>query len=238
MSAKVGQASEVTITSTTKYPFEESVRMSVGVKSAAEFPLYFLIPEWASGATVNVGKDSIKGQPGKYVRLEREWRDGDVIEIKLPMRPRVKVWDQMKNSVTVYYGPLGFSLKIGEKFTRIDGTKNAQWDSGWQLGADPSKWPTYEITPTTPWNYGLVAKPKFTVRRKPWPTDDNPFSLDSSPIEIIVQGRRIPEWKIYQDGLAGILPVSPAQVDTPLEEITLVPMGAARLRISSFPVVD
>lgn len=237
VTAKVGQASEVTITSTTRYPFEETIRMRVAIGRAAEFPLYFLIPEWASGATFKVGKDAIKGQPGKYVRVEREWRDGDSIEIKLPMRPRVKVWDQMKNSVTVYYGPLGFSLKIGEKFTRVDGTKNAQWDSGWQSGADPSKWPTYEITPTTPWNYGLPAKPKFTVVRRAWPGDNNPFTQASTPIEIRTQGRQIPEWRIDQDGLVGILPQSPVHVDTPIEEITLVPMGAARLRISSFPVV-
>jgi hypothetical protein len=38
-------------------------------------------------------------------------------------------------------------------------------------------------------------------------------------------------------GVVGTLQDSPIKSDEPTETVTLIPMGAARLRISSFPVV-
>jgi hypothetical protein len=38
--------------------------------------------------------------------------------------------------------------------------------------------------------------------------------------------------------MAGELPASPVQTGEPLADITLIPMGCARLRISSFPTVS
>jgi hypothetical protein len=233
--ARVGVGYEVRVVTETHYPFEDTVRMKV--EGGGKFPLYLLIPQWAKGATTRVGTETAAAQPGKYVRIEREWKPGDVLTVKLPMTPRVKVWDQMKDSVSVYYGPLAFSLKIAEKYNQVDGRANAQSDSGWQPGADPSKWPTYEILPESAWNYGLVQKPKFKVLKKAWPANDDPFSLETTPIEIVTTGKRIPGWGLDENGLVAILPKSPVDVDTKTEEITLVPMGAARLRISSFPQV-
>jgi hypothetical protein len=36
----------------------------------------------------------------------------------------------------------------------------------------------------------------------------------------------------------GLLSESPVKSDEPLEDLTLIPMGAARLRVSAFPVID
>jgi len=62
-----------------------------------------------------------------------------------------------------------------------------------------------------------------------------PFTLKGAPIQIEAFGRRIPEWTIDEHGLAGVLPTSPVFTSMPAERILLVPMGAARLRISAFP---
>ena len=69
------------------------------------------------------------------------------------------------------------------------------------------------------------------------PTDNFPFSLENVPLEFRAKGRRIPSWKIDETGLCGVLPAEDAVKSDTLETITLVPMGAARLRISAFPVV-
>ena len=72
---------------------------------------------------------------------------------------------------------------------------------------------------------------------KEWPKDNYPFSQQNTPIEIKAKGRQIPSWKIDKNGLVDVLPSYPATTDQPIEDITLIPMGAARLRISAFPVV-
>ena len=47
------------------------------------------------------------------------------------------------------YGPLTFSLQIGEKWQRYGGTDD---------------WPQYEVFPTTPWDYGLVLDPQAPTK--------------------------------------------------------------------------
>src|SRR6202022_1511206 len=103
--------------------------------------------------------------------------------------------------------------------------------------------PAFEIQPTTPWNYGLVldsldCTQSFEVVKKDWPKSDMPFTQNEPPLEVRANCKRIPEWKIDYLGLVGLLQDSPAKSKQPTEDITLIPMGAARLRIASFPVIS
>jgi hypothetical protein len=52
-----------------------------------------------------------------------------------------------------------------------------------------------------------------------------------------VSARKIPAWQKDWFGLVGKLQPSPVKSDEPSETVTLIPMGAARLRITSFPVI-
>jgi hypothetical protein len=178
---------------------------------------------------------------GRFVRIGREWQSGDLVTLQLPMKVSVKAWTRNHGSVSVSYGPLTFSLKIGERYERHDSTKTAMGDSSWQNGADPARWPTFEIHPTTPWNYGLLLneppEKSFKVKRGAWPTNNFPFTVDSVPIAMEVDARRIPQWTLDRHGLCAVLQDSPARSDEPAETVSLIPMGAARLRISAFPVL-
>jgi len=158
------------------------------------------------------------------------------------MRISVRTWEQNHGSVSVDYGPLTFSLKIGEQYVRHDSSKTAIGDSDWQKGADPKKWPAFEILPTTPWNYGLVLDERdparsFTIKRGNWPANDFPFTLETAPLTLTTKAKRIPEWELDRFGLCSVLQDSPVLSQQPLETVSLVPMGAARLRISAFPVI-
>jgi hypothetical protein len=142
----------------------------------------------------------------------------------------------------VNYGPLTFSLKIGERYDRFDSIRTAIGDSSWQPNADTSKWPSFEIQPTTPWNYGLVLEAEhpeksFKLRKLAWPADNFPFNSTNAPLELVVQAKKIPEWTLDRYGLCAALQASPVLSDQPVEEVTLIPMGAARLRISAFPTI-
>lgn len=235
VSALVRGGRRATVVVEGNYPFESRIRLRM--ETGAEFPLYLLIPKWASGATVQVGPERVAAEPGKYVRIERAWRAGDVVELNLPMRAAVRHWPNMKGSVSVDYGPLTFSLRIEEEHVRADSSKTAQWDASWQPDADPTKWPSFEILPRSPWNYGLCKSPRLQVRRREVAEGAYPFTLEGAPLEILANGRLLPQWQLDEYGLVDLLPKSPAPTDAPVQRLRLVPMGAARLRISSFPTV-
>jgi len=243
-SAKVGNGTMVRLTEETNYPFEENVRFTMNMEKKVTFPFYLRVPGWCKNTTVTVNNQTVKvnAVSGSYIRIEREWANGDRIKLSLPMEIGIRTWQVNQNSVSVDYGPLTFSLKIKEEYKILNSIKTAISDSKWQEGADPEKWPAFEITAMSPWNYGLVlnknnASQSFTVVHKAWPKDNYPFSPGNTPIEIKAKGRQIPSWKIDKNGLVDVLPIYPAKTSQPVEDITLIPMGAARLRISAFPVV-
>ncbi len=243
VTAKTGNGSEVTLKEETHYPFDEKVKFTITSSKAATFPLYLRIPNWCDGAKLYInGKlQNNENKPAAYTRIERTWSNNDVVELELPMHIAVKEWDDNKNSVSVNYGPLTYSLKIKEEYKKMDSKASAIGDSKWQPDADESKWPAYEIYPGSHWNYGLVLNQdtasSFEVIKKKWPANNFPFTQQDVPVEIKAKGKQIPDWTVDKYGLCDTLPKSPVMVTTATDNITLIPMGAARLRISAFPVV-
>jgi hypothetical protein len=244
VTAKVGHGEEVNISLKSNYPFEEDLTFVIRCKKETTFPLYFRIPGWCrtAGLKLNNEEVDVRARAGSYIRLSRKWKDGDVIVLSLPKELQVRIWKKNHNSVSVDYGPLTFSLKIGEKYVRGESDKTAVYDSKWQKDADTERWPSFEIHPTTPWNYGLILNPEeaaesFAINTRPWPENNYPFTPDEVPVVLKTTGKKIPGWIIDKYGLAGELQDSPVRSDQPADSIELIPMGAARLRISAFPVI-
>ena len=237
---KVGNGTEVTIQEQTNYPFEETIRFTLTTPENVTFPLYLRIPSWCKNASITVNGEKLNADliAGKYARITREWSDADEIVLTVPMEINYRQWQVNKNSVSVDYGPLSLSLMIDEDYQQKDSRETAIGDSKWQEGADASAWPTYEIYPASSWNYALQTSAPITVERKEWPFNNNPFTLTTVPLEFKAKGRLIPEWKVDEYGLCGVLPYEDARKAEAVDEITLIPMGAARLRIASFPTTE
>ena len=207
----------VTIEERTDYPFRENVSLQVR-SGTGTFPLVLRIPAWAAGATVAVNGAPQSGvKPGEFFRLQRAWKSGDRVELHFPMAVRTSTW--FNNAISVERGPLVYSLRIGENWHKIKQTGPA------------SDW---EVYPTTPWNYALV-KGAFPVVEKP--VARQPFRADAAPVEITAKARRLPEWTLVDDS-PGLLPISPVTSKRPEETVTLVPYGAAKLRITAFPWIQ
>lgn len=242
--AKVADGKTVRLTETTGYPFDETVRLTLATEGDVSFPLYLRVPGWAEGSSVTVnGTDfDVTNAAGKYIRIDRKWSNGDMVELKLPMAVATKVWDQNNGSISVNYGPLTLSLKIDEIYEQHDSRDKefVQDDSHWQQGVDASLWPCYVIKPGSAWNYALMVDNNnlplnFSVTKKEWPADNMPFTLDSVPFEFSATGVKIPSWGYDSTGMTDVLPSPAALTDSDPVRLTLVPMGAARLRISAFP---
>lgn len=243
VTAKVAEGTEVKITEATLYPFAESVELVIELPKPTAFPLYLRIPGWCSESTITVAGEPVAQNvdPGSYVRISRQWRSGDKVVVELPMNVKLRRWERNHNSVSIERGPLAYSLKIGEEQVRRDPIETAKQDSQWQEDVDVEQWPAVEVLPTTPWNFGLALKDDdkldAVVHERDWPADDYPFTASAVPISLQVTGRQIPQWQLDLTGLCGALRDSPVYAGTPEQTLTLVPMGAALLRISAFPEV-
>ncbi|HXT40390.1 MAG TPA: beta-L-arabinofuranosidase domain-containing protein, partial [Candidatus Angelobacter sp.] len=229
VTAKVGDGRTVRISEETDYPFSDTITLKFSTAQPVKFPLHLRIPGWCQGASarVNGRSVSLKTKPLSHAMIEREWKDGDLVTLKLPMRIAVRRWEKNHDAASVNYGPLTFSLKIGERWTRYGGT---------------DAWPEREVHPTTAWNYGLVLNARnpaksFEVVKRSGPLAANPFTPETAPVALRARVKKIPQWKTDRYGLAGKLQDSPVRSGEPVETVTLIPMGAARLRISSFPVI-
>lgn len=228
--AKVNNGTEVSITEQTDYPFGETVKFKISTPKSVAFPLYLRVPRWCKHPmlTVNGQKVEMTTDPSSYIILNRKWSDGDEVELQLNMQVAVRMWEKNKHAVSVDYGPLTFALKIEEKWQRYGKNEN---------------WPEWEVFPASAWNYGLRLDDQnpsksFEVIREQEPVTTRPFTPENAPIRLKVIGRKIPAWQKDYLGLVGLLQESPARSDEPDEILTLIPMGAARLRISSFPTVS
>ena len=235
----VGNGQRVTLDEQTHYPFGEDVLITVGGlgrKGSATFPLYLRIPAWTTDAHVQVNGQTIDCRPTQgLLRISRTWKDGDRVQLYLPMRLSLRRWALNKNSVSVDYGPLTMSLLIRERRQQADSRQTAIGDSHWQEGADASQWPTTEIYAASPWNYALVPCVKgMRVERTAWPQDNYPFALESVPLRVKASGALVPSWGQDETGLCQVLPDA-CEPRGEVEQLTLIPMGAARLRISAFP---
>jgi len=245
VTAKIGENATAQIEAVTRYPFEEQILFQITVKQAISFPLYLRIPKWCTRSVVMVNGESVADNmsPSTYVRIFREWKTGDEVTLQLPMDLAVRKWKENHNSVSVDRGPLTYSVKIGERRVAVDPVETSALDSQWQASASRDQWPAFEILPTTPWNYGLVLNKQdpaesFELKQQAWPADDYPFSADAVPVQLTCQARQIPEWGVDLTGLCAPLQDCPVYSDAPDERITLIPMGAALIRISAIPEVQ
>ncbi len=225
--ALVGDGVKVKIVEETAYPFEEEVTFRISTAKPVHFPLALRIPRWSNGARVflNGAELAVRPGPNRFAVIERVWADRDIVRLTLPARISIRRWDRNHDSISVDRGPLTYSLKIAEDWRRFGGSE---------------KWPETELLPKSPWSYGLEIDAsdieKSLVLERDASVPAQPFDVDAAPLRIKARGRRIPEWKL--DGtIVAELQASPVRSKGPLEELTLIPMGCARLRISAFPVI-
>ncbi|TVS17104.1 MAG: hypothetical protein EA424_13315 [Planctomycetaceae bacterium] len=224
----VAGSARVAIETDTEYPFGEDIRLTVGADAPVRFPLHLRIPEWCESPSLAVNGQPWRGvlPPGAMASVDRVWTDGDVVELRLPMRVRFERGHE--NGVSVLRGPLVFALRMEECWTETNGV--------------------WEVRSESPWNFALFERDirsdeatvarKFAVEMSAAGVSSEPWSIDAAPIALRAYGVRNPLWGKYHDE-AGPLPWSPARFPrggTP-EPITLVPYGCTRLRIGVFPTV-
>lgn len=130
----------LSLTQQTKYPFETAVEIQVAASRPVEQTLYFRIPRWAgsdAALSVNGKRTSEPAHPGTFAAIHRAWKDGDRVELELPMPVRLEPVDaQHSNLVALLRGPLVlFAVADTQpafdkaELLRAQPAKNAEGDS-------------------------------------------------------------------------------------------------------------
>lgn len=110
----------VRIRQETSYPATGIVAIYLDPQRPVRFPVSLRIPGWARGATIQINGNphSLTAAPGAYSILEREWQAGDVIQITMPMQPRLVLGRQRQaGRVAVMRGPQVFCLNPAQDRT-------------------------------------------------------------------------------------------------------------------------
>jgi hypothetical protein len=204
----------VELVTATDYPFNETIRIAVKPLKTARFPLAFRIPAWCTAPEVTLNDKPVASARDAhgYVRIERDWADGDAVTLRFPMPPRVVTGRETEGSpyACVYAGPLLFARAIPEK------DENTPADGTWKYALDFD-----------------AARPvaAMSVERKAMPAHwDWPAA---APVTLTVPAQAI-DWEPVNTH-EGALPDEPVP-GKGAETIQLIPYGCAKFRVSMFPV--
>jgi uncharacterized protein len=102
-------AARLSLTQSGDYPFADVVSMRLAASQPAAFTLHLRIPAWAGGARIAVNGRTWPGatDPGSFAAVDREWRDGDRIDLELPRPLRLEAIDRHHtDTVALLCGPL------------------------------------------------------------------------------------------------------------------------------------
>jgi len=215
----VGDAA-VSVEIESDYPFRHAAAVTVTTDRPVRFALTIRVPAWAKNVTVD-------GElyTGGDIVLDREW-DGTV-SVAVAFTDTPHFIARPRNLRAVEYGALVYALPIETEYRKLEYEKNGV----------PRTFPycDYELIPRSPWAFGF-ADELLTVCE----TDMGDVPFSAAAPRVTVQAKLAPvDWG-YADGYDTVADAEP-QSRRALGEaqtVTLIPYGAAKLRMTEMPMVE
>ncbi|MEM2351610.1 MAG: glycoside hydrolase family 127 protein [Thermoproteota archaeon] len=108
---------KIKIEQVTNYPWEGRILIKVYPEVEDEFAIYFRIPGWAEKAKVYINEKLLDMpiRPSTYLRIERLWREGDIVKLDIEMPIKLFTSNPMvihnTSKVAIERGPLIYCLE-------------------------------------------------------------------------------------------------------------------------------
>ena len=171
----------------TRFPDEETTKLTMQSQKPTRFALKVRYPSWAqSGITLMVdGKNvPVHDKPGSYVSVEREWKNGDTVQVRLPMSLRLEAMPDDPKVVALLYGPIVLAGDLGK-----EGLDN-------KVRYGPSAPPIVRVP--------SIAVPAFVcdvknVLAKVKPVQGEPLNFRTTGIGLPQDVKLIPFYKAFDD---------------------------------------
>lgn len=97
----------ITVEQATNYPNEDHTRLSI--RGSGKFDLHVRVPGWATNGffvRINGKEQKLSAKPGSYLKISRSWKDGDVVELKMPFSFHLDPVMDQPNIASLFYGPI------------------------------------------------------------------------------------------------------------------------------------
>ena len=223
----------VKIVSNTRYPFGETVCMTVEPAKTCTFPLYLRIPEWCRKPEIWINDEPVNiNNTHGFMKLDRKWKKGDRVDMNFPMHvevidgretpyPQINYFVEGSSAGralaketnvsspyrTIFYGPLLFALAVND------------------IHPD-------EQSPDAKWNYALISgnENDVEVEHSAMPAVWS-WQIEDVPVKLKVKAG-VFDWQPTP-----VLPLPKNEVEVSEDvDLTLVPYGCTKFRISMFPI--
>jgi len=99
----------------TRFPEEDTVRITVRAAKPTRMALRVRVPYWTHGGSAKLNGKRLEAfsAPESYLVIDRIWREGDRLEVTLPMRLHVAPMPDDPSMQAVMYGPIVLAGKLG-----------------------------------------------------------------------------------------------------------------------------
>ncbi|SDM09850.1 hypothetical protein SAMN05421823_110156 [Catalinimonas alkaloidigena] len=130
LDTKLADGTRLKLTQTTEYPWDGNIRLTLEQTPKKNLSFFLRIPGWSQGATLQINGEpqQVPLTAGTYAEVNRKWKKGDVIELRLPMEAKLveanPLVEETRNQVAVKRGPIVYCLEStdlpqGEKMANV-----------------------------------------------------------------------------------------------------------------------
>ena len=107
---KLSDGTEVRILQKTNYPVGDEINLTIHPAKTKRFTIGLRIPEWSKKTELSVNGRSISCDPGKYAKINRTWKNGDKMILKLDLRGRIIPAPSGSPEIAIMRGPIVLTL--------------------------------------------------------------------------------------------------------------------------------
>jgi DUF1680 family protein len=102
----------VVITQSGNFPYADSSQLAIS--GSGRFAIHVRVPGWATKGffvVINGKEQAVKAKPGTYLALQRHWKNGDTVALRMPFSFRLDSVMDQPNIASIFYGPVQLAVE-------------------------------------------------------------------------------------------------------------------------------